>query len=724
MKLHMWLIVTLAMSGSAVSAKPAEAPPHVIGRIALAEADAADMIESPSIVIDATGALHATWVSETAPGERTVFLASAAPGQPLGPPRVLARTGIFVAESTVGGRGGSSRTVRRSLRTAPHCARISHGIGGETIVVVFTAATAGDESSVRPMIMRSDDGGRNFSPPQPLGHATAARPTFTGCATSADGRLLYSWLDHRLGVQVPALAATLPESTHFLAETVLEESVGPRGVCPCCPTACAGDDAGSLFLAFRNQVNGFRDIHVARREAASSRFTRVMAVVPPTWQFDGCPHDGPALDVHDDVVTVAWMDAHTGTPAVYVAAGSSETLTFSSPVRLDPNAAGAQGNVRLARDAQGTLHAVWERSTYAAHPPGRDESVGEPPRPRVGHGPHHEPGGRLIVYARQVDGIWTAAVPLASTADVMQTRPVIARDREAGVAAAFFERTAHGKSLVVLRAGDSAVAGEAARGIAAPRPTTRMHPGKLGYFQYCAGCHGGTGGGDGPAAVALPQPPRAFAAAAWRGERTRAGIRQAILDGVPGTAMKPLADVPAATVDAIVTHVANLAGIPDEAAKTSRLAVHLPPLPAVPMAFEDARGGPWNPPREGTLTLVHFWGTSCGECLAEMPALEDLARTFAARGLRVVHLCVDTTNVVEAGRIGAQTAPGATVLIDSSGRAAEQFGARLLPATRIIDRQGRVVASLNGRADWHAPAVRQQVETLLEGAASGKPAVE
>jgi len=85
---------------------------QVIGPVPLAEADAADMIDAPSPVCGADDTLHVAWVSEMAPGGRTILLASAAPGAPLGAPRTLATTGVFVSESTMPQRGGPPRTVR------------------------------------------------------------------------------------------------------------------------------------------------------------------------------------------------------------------------------------------------------------------------------------------------------------------------------------------------------------------------------------------------------------------------------------------------------------------------------------------------------------------------------------------------------------------------------------------------------------------------------------
>jgi thiol-disulfide isomerase/thioredoxin/cytochrome c553 len=682
------------------------------------------VIESPSLGIDSAGRLHVTWVSETAAGERTVLVASAPPGKPLSAPRVVARTGIFVADSTVG-RGQSARTVRRALRTAPHLAILPNENGPDTVAILFTDARADDVGSVRPLIARSVDGASDFSAPAPFGAASAVRPTFTGCGTTPDGRLLFSWLDHRLGVQVPALAATAPGECTFQRETVLETSVGPRGVCPCCPTACAGDAAGDVFLAFRNQADGFRDIFVARRAADATAFAAVAAVVPPTWAFDGCPHDGPSLDVTGDLVTVAWMDAHEGMPRVHVATSRTDPLAFGPAQRLDPSGAGPQGNPRLCRDAVGDLHAVWERSIAAETPVAgvpqkgaAGEAAGGTGRPGGPVHGGHAGGGRLVMHARQANGGWTAAAALAAADGVIQSRPAIAAGRSGGLAMAWFERTSDGKSLVVARSG-SASGTPAARAMAAD-PVIQRPPiaaGQLAYLQHCAGCHGATGAGNGPAAAALPEPPRSFASSAWRGPRSRAGIRRAILEGVPGTLMRPTADLATASLEPLVEHVAALAGLPVAPAEPprveTRLIEHQPPLPSPDLPLHDGDGRAWRAPAD-RLTLVHVWGTSCSACLAEMPALEALGEGLADKGLAVVHLCADSTDAVEAGAVARAAAPSARVLLDPSGLGIERLGVRVLPAVRVLDGSGRIVASLDGAGDWDSAPMRAAVRALLE----------
>jgi high-affinity iron transporter len=62
--------------------------------------------------------------------------------------------------------------------------------------------------------------------------------------------------------------------------------------------------------------------------------------------------------------------------------------------------------------------------------------------------------------------------------------------------------------------------------------------GRATYVAKCQACHGPEGKGDGPAARALPKPPRDFTSAAfWKGQ-TDAKLGSTITQGKPGSAMR------------------------------------------------------------------------------------------------------------------------------------------------------------------------------------------
>jgi len=101
--------------------------------------------------------------------------------------------------------------------------------------------------------------------------------------------------------------------------------------------------------------------------------------------------------------------------------------------------------------------------------------------------------------------------------------------------------------------------------------------------------------------------------------------------------------------------------------------------------------------------VMNFWATWCVPCVAEMAALDELARQVAG-GIAVLALSSDRggTPVVERfyRERGIRTLP---VLLDPRGEAARALGARGIPTTLLIDRIGRERARIEGAADWAAP---------------------
>src|SRR5438094_594083 len=70
--------------------------------------------------------------------------------------------------------------------------------------------------------------------------------------------------------------------------------------------------------------------------------------------------------------------------------------------------------------------------------------------------------------------------------------------------------------------------------------------GKAVYVKWCAGCHGETGAGDGPAAAYMLPRPRNFTGAVYKIRTTASGqlptdadLLRAIDEGLPGSAMPP-----------------------------------------------------------------------------------------------------------------------------------------------------------------------------------------
>ena len=112
--------------------------------------------------------------------------------------------------------------------------------------------------------------------------------------------------------------------------------------------------------------------------------------------------------------------------------------------------------------------------------------------------------------------------------------------------------------------------------------------------------------------------------------------------------------------------------------------------------------------------VVNLWATWCAPCVAEMPALQVLARKVTAQGILVLPLSSDRggAKVVKAF-YDAHGIDALPIWLDPKGEAARTWGARGLPTTLIIDRQGREVGRLEGAVDWAAGATLAGLQPLV-----------
>ena len=134
------------------------------------------------------------------------------------------------------------------------------------------------------------------------------------------------------------------------------------------------------------------------------------------------------------------------------------------------------------------------------------------------------------------------------------------------------------------------------------------------------------------------------------------------------------------------------------------------------MRFEDLAGHPTDLAAfRGRIVVLNLWATWCLPCREEMPSLERLQAAFKDKPVSVVALSVD--------RAGAERVTAfldelklhdLAVYRDPTTAATRTLKVPGLPATLLIDREGREVGRVLGLTEWDSDVAKQAVQALLD----------
>ena len=93
--------------------------------------------------------------------------------------------------------------------------------------------------------------------------------------------------------------------------------------------------------------------------------------------------------------------------------------------------------------------------------------------------------------------------------------------------------------------------------------------------------------------------------------------------------------------------------------------------------------------------MVNLWATWCPPCLAEMPVLDDIVRTYGPRGVVVLGVASDDDRDAVA-RFVAKESPEMEILLDPGGAVGTQYGITGYPESFLVDREGRLYGKFIG----------------------------
>src|SRR5678815_5225327 len=100
----------------------------------------------------------------------------------------------------------------------------------------------------------------------------------------------------------------------------------------------------------------------------------------------------------------------------------------------------------------------------------------------------------------------------------------------------------------------------------------------------------------------------------------------------------------------------------------------------------------------GHVVLLNFWATWCGPCRDEIPELNSLEHDFSDSGLKVIGVSWDDSGE-GIRQFQTEIPQDYTVALGGENLQAQFAGIRSLPATIVIDREGRIRQKIIGARD-------------------------
>jgi thiol-disulfide isomerase/thioredoxin len=115
---------------------------------------------------------------------------------------------------------------------------------------------------------------------------------------------------------------------------------------------------------------------------------------------------------------------------------------------------------------------------------------------------------------------------------------------------------------------------------------------------------------------------------------------------------------------------------------------------------------------KGKVVILDFWATWCPPCRAEIPGFIALQKQYAAQGLTVVGVSLDTDGASVVKAFVKKAGMNYPIVLGDEKIASDYGGITAIPTTFVLDRNGNIVTSHQGYASQ--TVFESEIRPLLE----------
>ena len=116
------------------------------------------------------------------------------------------------------------------------------------------------------------------------------------------------------------------------------------------------------------------------------------------------------------------------------------------------------------------------------------------------------------------------------------------------------------------------------------------------------------------------------------------------------------------------------------------------------------------PDMKGKIVIVDFWASWCGPCKESFPAMNELQKKYAGKGLVIIAVNVDE-NAADKDAFLKENAASFTVVRDGKQKLVDKVEIGTMPSSFILDKDGKVKFAHSG---FHGADTKKQYEQEIE----------